>query len=55
MGGLNSKFKGVVAGIEVSLHETVVRGFKVGDIVYNLGGGRLPIGIKNSESIDVDL
>ena len=55
MRGLNSKFKGVVAGIEVSPHETVIRGFKVGDIVYNLGGGGLPIGIENSESIDVDL
>jgi len=54
VGGLNSRFKGVVAGIEVSPHETVIRGFKVGDIVYNLGGGGLPIGIENSESIDVD-
>ena len=44
-----------MAGIEVSPHETVIRGFKVGDIVYNLGGGGLPIGIENSESIDVDL
>ena len=44
-----------MAGIEVSLYETVVRGFKVGDIVYNLGDSGLPIGIENSESIDVDL
>jgi hypothetical protein len=53
--GLNSRFKGVVAGIKVSPYKIVRRGFKVGDIVYNLRGGGLLIGIKNSKSININL
>jgi hypothetical protein len=53
--GLSSRFKGIMAGIKVSLYKIVRRGFKVSDIVYNLRGSRLLIDIKNNESININL
>lgn len=53
--GLNPGFKGIMLGVKVSINETVNRDNEVGNIVDHFKGNWLPISIKDSKAVNVNL